>query len=197
MIDLNHYRIAPLILVVLGLSAGLGKLSEFLHTNIWEHHGWVGGVSVVSVIGGFLKVYDQWLWKFPVFRWLVHVPCIAGKYSGRIDYEFEDVQSTKRIKAVVTQTASRVSVYCRFFSTDPATAQVTKSRSIHAELVERDDHWQLCMLYLNEGERAKGSTSPHDGFAALDLFNGGLELSGHYFTGRKTRGEMVLKREAN
>ncbi|QQR85907.1 MAG: hypothetical protein IPJ76_15050 [Flavobacteriales bacterium] len=194
MVDFRHYHIAPLILVVLGISAALGKLSDVLQDHGLEHHGWVGGVSVVSLTAGFLKVYDQWLWRLPVLRLLVRVPCIAGNYRGQIEYVYEEVPQVKRIEAEITQTASHVHVCCKFFSTDTEGTETTKSRSIHADLFDRSGHWQLCMLYENEGERVRGSTAAHDGFAVLDVLEGGKALDGHYFTGRKTRGSMVLKR---
>ncbi|MBP6696538.1 MAG: hypothetical protein KA175_02895 [Flavobacteriales bacterium] len=178
------------------MSAGLGALSGFLQHHGVEHHGWIGGVSVVGLTGGLLKVYDQWLWRLPVFRWLVRVPCIAGNYTGRVEYIYKGTPGKKRIDAEVIQSASRVCVHCKFFSTDPALPETTKSRSIHADLVDRDGLWQLCMLYENEGERINATTSAHDGFAVLDVHARGI-LEGHYFTGRETRGAMVLERRSD
>ncbi|MFT3885496.1 MAG: hypothetical protein QM724_08725 [Flavobacteriales bacterium] len=191
---LQNYRTVPLILSILALAGALGKLSTLVHNHLWEHHGWIGGMSVVSVIGGFLALHDRYLWRFPVFNLLVNVPVVRGEYEGRVRYNYQGEDRAKHVRVDIRQRATHVSVCCWFTAEGEGSQEETRSRSIHADLLDRDGHgrWQLCMLYQNEGDRITGSTGAHDGFAALDLELGTGILKGHYFTGRKGMGTMEL-----
>jgi hypothetical protein len=191
---LHHYRTVPLILVILLLSTLAVKISTWAQVHVWEHHGWTGGLSVVSIIGGFLVLHDRYLWRWPVFKLLVNVPVVRGTYEGRVSYNYQSKDQSKHVLVVIEQRATHVSVCCWFTSEGDASKEETLSRSIHADLIDRDGHgrWQLCMLYQNEGDRITGSTGAHDGFAALDLEVGTGILKGHYFTGRKSMGTMEL-----
>ncbi len=194
MLNLHHYRPAPLILTILLLAAGLGKLSTFVHNHLWEHHGWLGGVSVTSLVSVFLVWHDRKLWRLPVFNLLVNLPVVRGKYEGEVCYEYQGEQRRKLVRVLIEQRATDVSVCCWFSAEVGLSQEDTLSRSVHADLLDRDGHgrWQLCMLYQNEGDRITGSTGAHDGYAVLDLDPGTGILKGHYFTGRKTMGSMEL-----
>jgi|GEM_PF-3122341 len=196
---LHHYRKGPLILTILFLSTIVGKGALWLQTHGWDHHGWLGGVSVASLVGGFLYVHDRYLWRLPGFNLLVDVPVVRGKYEGTVVYEYNGEQHTKRVVAEIRQRASHLGVCCRFSAEEERPQEETLSRSVHADLLDRDGHgrWQLCMLYQNEGERITGSTGAHDGFAALDLDPATGILKGHYFNGRKSMGIMELVPSTN
>jgi hypothetical protein len=191
---LHHYRTAPLIVAILLLSTLAIKISTWAQDLGWEHHGWTGGISVVSVVGGFLALHDRYLWRWPVFNLLVNVPVVRGKYEGRVRYNLQGEDLSKHVRVVIQQRATHVSVCCWFTAERDGPTEETLSRSLHADLLDRDGngHWQLCMLYQNEGDRITGSTGAHDGFAALDLEVGTGILKGHYFTGRKSMGSMEL-----
>lgn len=191
---LHHYRIIPLIVVILLLSTVALKLSTWFHHHVFEHHGWTGGISVVSIVGSFLALHDRLLWRYPVFNWLVNVPVVCGTYTGLIRYEYEGVECSKTVRALIKQRATSISVRCWFKAVDDARQEDTLSRSTHADLLDTDGHgsWQLCMQYRNEGERVTGSTGAHDGIAVLDLDPQTGALTGHYFTGRKGIGSMEL-----
>lgn len=191
---LHHYRKGPLILTILILSTIVGKGALWLQTHGWEHHGWLGGVSVASLVGGFLYVHDRYLWRLPVFNLLVNVPVVRGAYEGQVTFHYQGTEGTKRVRVVIAQRATQVSVCCWFSAEEGRPQEETLSRSVHADLLDRDGHgrWQLCMLYQNEGERTNGSTGAHDGFAALDLDPATGAFKGHYFTGRKSMGIMEL-----
>ncbi|MCB9179568.1 MAG: hypothetical protein H6590_09130 [Flavobacteriales bacterium] len=191
---MHHYRTTPLIVTILLLSTLAIKISTWVQGHGWEHHGWTGGISVVSVIGGFLALHDRYLWRLPVFNLLVNVPMVRGEYEGKVSYNYEGEDRTKRVRAVIAQRATHISVCCSFAAEVDRPKEETMSRSIHADLLDRDGHgrWQLCMLYHNEGERTTGSSGAHDGFAALDLDADTGILKGFYFNGRKRIGTMEL-----
>ncbi|MBL8000429.1 MAG: hypothetical protein JNL05_00590 [Flavobacteriales bacterium] len=192
---LHHYRTTPLILVILLLSTLVIKISTWAQGHGWEHHGWTGGISVVSVVGGFLALHDRLLWRFPVFNWLVNVPVVRGEYTGTIRYVYDGEERAKDVQAVVKQRATSISVQCSFRAIGDARQEDTRSRSTHADLFDTDGHgsWQLCMQYRNEGERVTGTTTAHDGIAVLDLDLATGALKGHYYTNRKTMGSMELR----
>lgn len=191
---LHHYRTTPLILIILLLSTAALKLSTWFHHHVFEHHGWTGGVSVVSIVGGFLALHDRLLWRYPVFDLLVDVPVVRGTYTGWIRYMYKGEECSKAVRAVIKQRATSISVHCWFKAIGDARQEDTCSKSTHADLLDIDGHgsWQLCMQYRNEGERVTGSTGAHDGIAVLDLDPVTGALKGHYFTGRKGIGSMEL-----
>ncbi len=191
---LHHYRTVPLIVAILLLSTLVIKISTWAQGHGWAHLGWTGGISVVSIVGGFLALHDRYLWRLPLFNLLVNVPVVRGKYEGKVSYNYQGEDRTKHVRVEIEQRATHVSVCCWFTAEGGVRQEETLSRSIHADVLDRNGHgrWQLCMLYQNEGERITGSTGAHDGFAALDLDAGTGILKGHYFTGRNSMGTMEL-----
>src|SRR5690606_15798956 len=137
---LQNYRTVPLILAILALAGALGKLSTLVHNHLWEHHGWIGGMSVVSVIGGFLALPDRFLWRFAAVKLLVNVPVVRGEDEGRVGYNYQGADPAKRARVDSRQRATHVSVCCWFTAEGEGPQEDTRSRSIHADLLDRDGH---------------------------------------------------------
>lgn len=196
-LSLRYYRPKLFIAGVL-LTASL--VNTAVHGAIWilgqdsMWSGWLGGISTATVVMLLLGIYDRYLWKYWPLKFLVTVPNVSGMYRGVVRFEREGIKQTKSVEAVITQTATRLVVRCRFFYTDRADPQETHSTCTDCHIVERGGYHRLDMAYLNEGVRITNEMGPHEGFAQLHIEPDRSRLIGPYFTGRLSKGEMELNR---
>ena len=189
----------PKALITLIISFGLAIY--FINQYISHHFGFT--LSVIGVISGFLVLVDQYLWKYPPFKWLLWVPDISGRYQGLLEFSYNDTSGhlvTGKLECimVVRQTASRLIINSFFLKEDGS--QSTPSESINADIIKEQDHtFTTIFTYLNKGNEEFG---PHYGTAVLKLIEteGKKALKGNYYTSRKpfqTRGRLALEYQNN
>lgn len=171
-----------------------------IHALILSRHGWVIPASffsplsaVVSVLALFLLVFDKWVWAWPLVRVIAKRPDLRGTWKAELRSNWLDPDTKlpgKAIEAyiVVRQTAS--SVYVRLMT------QESHSTSVAASLLpEADGAYLLSSIYRNEPRLSKRGDSPiHHGGLVLRLSGAPVQrMSGHYWTDRKSDGEIDLK----
>jgi len=147
-------------------------------------------------------MYDRWLWKLPIFSWLMNIPNIAGSYIGRIEYKFNGEERVKNCKMEIRQSSTRIDVETSFVG-DKKDEPSTASSSLEASIVndERKGKFKLVFFYENQGSCVTGDTlNQHYGTNVLDIKinNKQIELEGYYFTNRKpiqTMGRMKVSKQ--
>ena len=196
----RYYKPKPLVLAVLGMATASGVVVHTLILPLVSSTRWVGvvsGISTTSIVLVLLALYDRYLWNRWFFRRLVTIPDLSGKYKGVVRFERDGVKQTKNVEAVITQTASLMTVRCRFFFQEGDDPQETRSTCHECHLVERGGYHRLDLFYLNEGVTVKDDLGPHEGSAKLDFEPENSRLIGPYYTRRRTKGEMELIRTMN
>lgn len=171
-----------------------------VHALVLSRNGWVIPASffaplsvVVSALSLFLLVFDKWAWAWPLVRVFAKRPDLRGTWKADIRSTWQDPDlgsSGKPIEAylVIRQTAS--CVYVRLMT------QESQSMSVAASLVlEADGVHVLSSIYRNESRLSKRTSSPiHHGGLILRLSGSPVKrMSGHYWTDRKSDGEIELK----
>ena len=187
---INRFPLTILVVIAIGI-----------HALVLSRHGWVIPLSffsplsvVVSILSLFLLVFDKWAWAWSLVRRIAKRPDLRGTWKGDLRSSWQDPDmklSGKPIEAyvVIRQTAS--CVYVRLMTED------SHSMSVATSLVlEADGAHVLSSIYRNESRLSKRADSPmHHGGLILHLSGLPVQrMSGHYWTDRKSDGEIELQR---
>ncbi len=197
----KYYRTTPTIVTVLILAGIIDWVVIEVVVPIIESHQDVFGhlrvSTTVSILGLLFAAYDQWLWKLPVFKLLVTVPNMSGRYKGSVRYEFEGNKEEKECFMEVSQTASKIKVHTYFNNEDDVK---TTSKSLVEEIkIDEDGFYDIYLFYLNSGSKKGEGLDCHEGANSLryspETDNQKASLAGHYFTNRvkQTRGEIEVE----
>lgn len=150
------------------------KIGELCY-NIY---GYIGEGITAAII--LLSIFNKWAWKWKVFRRLHNVPVLEKDYHGVIKSDYNNTE--KEARMTVHQTFSSISVKIK---TDESS-----SNSLTAAFYEINDERKLIYTYLNvPNGNIQVSMPMHFGTTSLDVEDT-TNLSGNYYTGRKTNGFM-------
>jgi len=147
---------------------------------------------VVGTIGGITWGFSRYAWAWSIFRgWYVDRPDLRGTWRVILHSDWVNPDTGRTIDSipaymVIRQTLIKLSVRL-------ITAEST-SRSIAYSLTkEQDDIYRLATVYRNEPKVSlQGVRSEiHHGAFWLEVLGQVPEkMQGHYWTDRKTKGEM-------
>ena len=192
--DMNPYnpngsRKVVTILLIISIS-----LAGLIHTGLdavnFELHGLAGITSAVGMYHILYYVFDRFIWKWRSLRklGLVTVPDLNGQWGGKIKSSYEPDAQDYQICVFITQQWSKILVRLE--------AGESYSKSIAASFLTDDPSSpELVYVYDNDPEAmTPESMHPHSGTAKLRITDSGLQ--GQYYTGqgRRTIGDISLKR---
>ena len=148
--------------------------------------------SVTSAVVLLSIAFELWLWKLPLFHgWLAKRPVIEGTWRTELRSNLKDATGAAipPIEAYVVIRQTLLSLSLRL---------MTKGSSSHlvgTEIVcSTDGLYCVSGVYRNEPRYQDRSHSPiHFGAVWLQVVDTPIQmLEGHYWTDRKTAGEMRL-----
>ncbi len=194
----KYYKITPLIVFILLLSGSIDYcVSQWINPLLVEHLSKGSHFRVpttVSILVMFFILYDQFLWKLPVFNLLMAVPNMAGRYEGKVNYVWNGANGEKPCFIEVVQTASKIKVHTYF---SDGVNEKTSSKSLVEDIKQDEDgFFDIYLFYLNSGTKHNGGLDCHEGANKLRFHpckeGTNICLTGHYFTNRQiqTRGEI-------
>lgn len=207
--NFRYYKTGSLILFILVLSvlAGilmtslinplLNKLNNETRTII----DYVGFLSVPAIIGGAIGVVNKFGWRWKVFKWLVDVPDMRGRYAGELNSVYHHTYGSKEIKMrmvmEIHQTASEIVISCFFLN--PVTEEKSFSRSVVEQIeVQRDDSIKVSYLYVNKPEqKADPAVGIHEGTVYFIYYPDKKRISGAYYTERPSNGTFEINFESD
>lgn len=183
--------------LVVGLTIGLFFLLSFLQNisdynlkNILKLISQIVTINTL-IIGFFIKV----LWKCRIFKgWLVPFPNLNGTWKGYIHSTWVDPKTNQRpnpIPAIVTihQSFSYISCATR-------TAEMSSISIVSDFYLDKEN--QIKKLYYSYDSNplltVRERSPQHSGTMAFNIIEiPKLKLSGEYWTGRKTTGEITIE----
>lgn len=143
----------------------------------------------ITTLSVFAFLFVSFAWKWKVFRgWLVPFPNISGKWKGYLESSYEGARKRIPIELSIRQTFLHIQI--------KLSTNESKSNSIAAAFNIDDDRniKQLCYTYRNEPKAKFQERSPiHYGSVILDIDDNN-KMSGKYWTGRKTTGDISLSK---
>lgn len=129
-------------------------------------------------------VYEKWLWKCMPFH---DIPKLHKKYEGTLKSSYDNKERNIYVK--INQTLFGISITIK---TDES-----KSYTVVANFDITDNYKRLIYTYHNEAKAEYNERSPqHYGTTILDVENKN-ELTGKYYTDRKTTGDIKLHKTDN
>jgi hypothetical protein len=181
------------------VTVGLAVVSVLI---IWSLYGqiqtlqqqypwWLEAPSIMSVFGLLYYAFAQWLWRWPLFRWigLVKTPDIGGSWQGCVKSSHDKHTQEHRVTITVTQTWTKMLVSLK--------AERSTSKSVSAAIfVDEEDVPVLRFIYLNSPQPdAQKTMQIHHGTVVVRLEERD-RLVGSYYTGRgrSNHGALVLNR---
>ncbi len=153
--------------------------------------------AVVGILIVLLSIFDLWLWRLPIFRgWFVKRPDLGGTWQATVKSDWLDPSTGKTMEPVhgymvIRQTFSSLSLR---LLTEEST-----SRLIGAEIVSLNDRtFDIVGVYISNPRFSVRQRSPiHNGAVLLHIPDFiATTLRGHYWTDRKTAGEIELVKRA-
>ncbi len=154
---------------------------------------WIETPSVLGFFGLFIWVFDNYLWKTKFFQQLdwFAIPNLNGEYETEIRSSHEGFDKPIYGRAIIRQTASRLSISVE--------TDTSFSHTIHAALIRTDKiaRFELSYTYINHPKADAITTmNIHQGTVLLQIDDNGQFLHGEYYSGRgrQSFGKIILKR---
>lgn len=156
---------------------------------------WISGVTSVVVL--IWTVYDKWLWRMWVFKymaWFLRIPILHGTWKGKLKYERDGNGNSGKVDIYVAINQTFTSISVRSFFKKPSA-----SKSITAKIEEELDRKKLIYMYKSEAPYGRRDANrPHDGATVFDIVGNPVKkLLGSYFTDRKGAGTVILDEYAS
>lgn len=149
--------------------------------------------EVVTAYSIIALLFSKFAWRWGVFAgWLVPFPDLEGTWRGIVAPVAADVQEPIPATLVIRQDFS--SIRCTVFTAE----SVSKSITAGFEQIEDTEGVRLTYVYFNRPRVVvRDRSAMHDGAAFLSYSPAPLkELTGEYWTSRKTTGELRFSFES-
>ena len=145
------------------------------NVHLYNLYGYAG--EAIGLTIALMAVYEKWLWRFNP---LESVPALNKVYTGIVKSSYDNLERSATIE--IKQTL--LSVHVTFTSGE------SKSKSISASINEILGEKQLIYNYLNTPKSEFRSRSEVQYGTAMLCVDNPKELTGQYYTDRKTIGDM-------
>jgi hypothetical protein len=184
---LSRLHLSAIILVAAGVWGGMLLLEGTALTVTWFRPF----SMVVGVLVLLLVVFDLWAWRIRLFHpWFVARPDLRGTWRAELKSDWKDEATGE-----VTGPIDVYLVFRQTFSTLSLRVLTAESTSelVAAEICKAvDGTYRLGAVYKNEPRLSiRDRSSIHYGALVLDVQGDPVaNLAGHYWTERKTRGEL-------
>ncbi len=143
--------------------------------------GWSEYASYsISVATAFAFLYEKWLWKWNPFE---KMPRLRSKYDGVLRYHYNGIEETKPVKIEVTQSLLKVKVKTR--------TDMNSSSTVMGMIIEENGEYVLYYTYITAPDITVNRDNPMQyGTCRMELNKDNVQISGHYWTNRKTAGDI-------
>jgi hypothetical protein len=177
------YTIALSLLTALIFRKNLGDLSS-----------WVFIIpKVITVQAASILLFNSYLWKLRIFKkWLVAFPDLSGTWLGTLKSDYVNPNTKNRVNPIPCMLVIKhryKNIRIRLQTAE----SISYSFSEEIEFDNEKHQKRISYSYTNEPNTLLDYRSnSHRGTVVLGLINDN-ELIGHYYTDRKTKGEMSFK----
>jgi hypothetical protein len=135
-------------------------------------------------------------WKWSIFKWLIDIPNLNGRYSGELvsSYKDEGGQFVKKTCVVeIRQNASEIHV-SSYFSNSGSEAASSSSHSISEAIVkEQNDFFKLYYIFVNDTGFLENEVRNHTGTATFFYYPDVKILEGEYYNQRMNKGTLKVR----
>ncbi|TDD94124.1 Cap15 family cyclic dinucleotide receptor domain-containing protein [Flavobacterium cellulosilyticum] len=198
--NFKYYKSKSLILFIIILSIVYSQLSKELDQllptdstfrEIWKY---VDLFSTFSLLFLTLLFINEIGWKWKLFKWLVDIPNLNGRYEGTLEstYQTNGANTIKDCAIEITQTASKIKILSYYG--DPETENQTSSgKSVSEEIYkEVDGFFIIYHIYLGEPNKLETHLNVHSGSSSMKYHPDEKKLIGNYYNDRTNKGKLEV-----
>ena len=193
--NFKYFKTGILIPFILVLSVVFNIVSNqietFINTNntVSQIYSYIGVFSTLSLITITLTFINFVGWKWCIFKWLIDIPNLNGRYTGELVSSFIDPTTgspmVKDCAIEIKQSASSIHIFT-YYGDKGTNIQTSRSYSVSEELVEeKNGLFQLFYIFTNEPESLLTQLNNHAGTAKLKYYPDIKTLDGDYYNQRK------------
>ena len=200
--NFKYYKNSALIPSILVLAVIFNYVSYYIETAInkqqqlSEIYSYIGVFSTISLITLTLTFINFIGWKWTIFKWLINIPNLNGRYTGELISSFLDVNGNPFVKDCtieIKQSASSIHIFS-YYGDKGTNIQTSLAYSVSEELVEeKNGLFQLFYIFTNEPDTLMTQLNNHAGTAKFRYFPDILSLEGDYYNQRKNIGTIKVK----
>ncbi|MEO0037511.1 MAG: hypothetical protein RIQ59_722 [Bacteroidota bacterium] len=200
--NFKYYKTSALIPSILVLTVIFNYVSNYIETAInkqqqlVEIYSYIGVFSTISLITLTLTFINFIGWKWTIFKWLINIPNLNGRYTGELISSFLDVNGNPVVKDCtieIKQSASSIHIFS-YYGDKGTNIQTSLAYSVSEELVEeKNGLFQLFYIFTNEPDTLLTQLNNHAGTAKFRYFPDILSLEGDYYNQRKNIGTIKVK----
>lgn len=203
--NFKYYNSSKLIIFILILSVlyniiVTNLLSYFKENEIVSKIIDYIGISTVGLIILTLIGINQIGWKFKIFKWLINIPDLSGRYEGTLISSYKDengIEIQKNCTIEIKQTASSIHIFSYYGDTNTNT-QSSVSYSVSEQIAMLPNgFFEVYYIYTNEPDVLLTQLSNHSGTARLSYYPDLRKIKGEYYNKRKNTGtfEVIHKQD--
>lgn len=199
--NFKYYKSGTLLpfILVLGVGYGLlaGKIQECLndHDALNKINDYVGIFSTIGLISLTFLFINSIGWKWGVFKWLIDIPNLNGRYKGELISSFLDPNGNPVIKDCVIeikQSGSSIHVFS-YYGDKGTNTQSSRASSVSEELVkEKNGLFQLFYIFTNEPDALISQLNNHLGTSKFKYYPDIKTLDGDYYNQRQNIGTIKV-----
>ncbi|RYD52371.1 MAG: hypothetical protein EOP52_09415 [Sphingobacteriales bacterium] len=199
--NLKYFKAQSLILTVLSLAVVLEPISSVIETwagNFEPLKKIVDYVDVFSTIGlitGALAFVNYWGWRWRIFKFLVDIPNLNGRYEGKLISSYLDPQGNpveRDCVMEIKQNSSSLHIYSYYGDVQTGITSSSSKTTLEQLIKEPSGFFILYYIYSNQPGGLISQLSNHDGTAKLTYYPDLKKLSGEYYNRRINTGTFEL-----
>lgn len=200
--NLRYYHTERLIITILILTFIITPISSFIENYISKInelntlYGYVGIFSTVSILILTLTLINNVLWKYKIFKWLVNIPDINGRYEGELISSFIDpltnLPTKKKCVIEITQNASECKINSYYGDWNTNT-QTSDAASVLEEIIKKSNGiFEVFYVFSNTANALQNNLHNHIGTCNLKYFKDIKTLDGEYYNQRGLKGTISV-----
>jgi hypothetical protein len=192
--NFKYFNIAALVAFVIILAIPFGLLSDWLeqtfepYPTVTRIYRYIDPLSTLGMITLTLFFINKVGWKWYVFKWLVDIPNLNGRYEGTLISSYNNEQ--KDCVLEIKQTASYIHIFA-YFGDLRSNEKTSKSASVSEEIVqEKNGLYKLFYIFSNESDTLQIELNNHEGTSKLFYYPDVKRLEGEYYNQRGNSGTI-------
>jgi hypothetical protein len=202
--NFKYYKTTAIIPFILVASVVFGLFAQKLdlilvdYPSLKEINDYIGVFSTIGLTVSTLLFINFVGWKWKIFKCLIDVPNLNGRYNGSLESSFKDANGNpieKDCVLEIKQNASSIHVFS-YYGDKGSNSQSSRAFSVSEELVqEKNGLFQLYYIFTNEPETLLTQLNNHAGTAKFRYYPDIKTLEGDYYNQRQNIGKIKVEFE--
>ena len=145
--------------------------------------------KTITICGVLFTLFVKYFWKGKIFRFLVPIPYLGGKWIGILRYCYEGKSYEKQIEASIKQDLFHLQILIKTNESE------SKSCCASFNIDEFRGERELFYTYMNiPNIKERTHSVIHYGSSKLSIIEENTKLRGCYWTDRQSIGEIELNK---